>query len=59
MNNASSLGDGSAAVASSSSLLYDDNDRQLRKPKVVAEKEPQLDFAVVGFEKTGMFLMCD
>ena len=55
-NNTSSLRDGAATVTSKD----DDDankDRQLRKPQQTAvEEEPQLDFAVVGFEKTGASL---
>ena len=56
LDNTSSLRDGAATVTSKD----DDDankDRQLRKPQQTAvEEEPQLDFAVVGFEKTGASL---
>ena len=45
--------DGSVAVTTPS--VTDDDvikDRQLRKPTQTVVEEPQLDFAVVGFEKT-------
>ena len=56
LDNTSSLRDGAATVTSK-----DDDDAnkdlQLRKPQQTAvEEEPQLDFAVVGFEKTGASL---
>ena len=47
--------DGSVAVMTPS-VTTDENDeikdRQLRKPTQTVVEEPQLDFAVVGFEKT-------
>ena len=64
LDNTSTL-DGSAAVTASSSKGDGDDtkDRQLRKPKQAVREEPELDFAVVGFEKTGTSLdvhfMCD
>ena len=47
--------DGSVAVTTPSVTTTDENeikDRQLRKPTQTVVEEPQLDFAVVGFEKT-------
>lgn len=52
LDNTSTL-DGSAAIKIPSSNSDDTKDRQLRKPKQAVAEEPQLDFAVVGFEKTG------
>ena len=46
--------DGSVAITTPS-VTTDENDvkdRQLRKPTQTVVEEPQLDFAVVGFEKT-------
>jgi hypothetical protein len=53
-NNASSLQEISAKTSPNGDD-DDTSDRQLRTPKPVVEEEPQLDFAVVGFEKTGTF----
>ena len=64
LDNTSTL-DGSTAVTESSSKGDGDDtkDRQLRKPKQAVREEPELDFAVVGFEKTGtsldVHIMCD
>lgn len=48
--------DGSVAVMTPSAITDGDEneikDRQLRKPTQTVVEEPQLDFAVVGFEKT-------
>ena len=44
--------DGSLTTPSVTTNQYDVKDRQLRKPTQTVEEEPQLDFAVVGFEKT-------
>ena len=47
--------DGSVAATTLSAATTDENerkDRQLRKPTQTIVEEPQLDFAVVGFEKT-------
>jgi len=55
LDNTSSLRDGAATVTSKDD--DDAKDRQLRKPQQTAvEEEPQLDFAVIGFEKTGASL---
>lgn len=61
LDNTSTL-DGSAAVTASKDD-EDTKDRQLRKPRLTVAEEPELDFAVVGFEKTGasldVHIMCD
>lgn len=56
-NNTSTL-DGSVAIKSPSTNSDDTNDRQLRKQKQIIAEVPQLDFAVVGFEKTGASVGC-
>ena len=53
---------GSVAIKTPSSNSDDTKDRQLRKPKKAVAEEQQLDFAVIGFEKTGasvdVHIMC-
>lgn len=56
LENTSTL-DGSAAMKSPTDS-DDTNDRQLRKPTQAVVEAPQLDFAVVGFEKTGASVEC-
>ncbi len=60
LGNTSTL-DGSAANKSPTDS-DDSKDRQLRKPKQSVVEASQLDFAVVGFEKTGasvdVHIMC-
>lgn len=55
LDNTSSLRDQPAVTSKDDDDA--NKDRQLRKPQQTAvEEEPQLDFAVVGFEKTGASL---